>query len=72
MTHLAKSFIGRRGRAKTLVKAVTDVSFTAHDGRITALLGPNGAGKTTTLRVLATLMRADQGTATVGGFDVTA
>jgi sodium transport system ATP-binding protein len=72
VTHLAKSFIGRRGRAKTLVKAVTDVSFTAHDGRITALLGPNGAGKTTTLRVLATLMRADHGTATVGGFDVTA
>src|SRR5882672_1630243 len=72
VTHLAKSFIGRRGRAKTLVKAVNDVSFRAQDGRITALLGPNGAGKTTTLRVLATLMRADQGTAAVGGFDVTA
>lgn len=69
---LAKSFIGRRGRAKTLVKAVSDVSFVAHDGRITALLGPNGAGKTTTLRVLATLMRPDQGTARVGGFDVAA
>jgi sodium transport system ATP-binding protein len=67
---LAKSFVGRRGRARTLVKAVSDVSFVANDGRITALLGPNGAGKTTTLRVLATLMRADEGTATVGGFDV--
>jgi sodium transport system ATP-binding protein len=70
VSQLAKSFIGKRGRAKAVVKAVTDVSFTAHDGRITALLGPNGAGKTTTLRVLATLMRADRGTATVGGFDV--
>jgi sodium transport system ATP-binding protein len=70
VSQLAKSFIGKRGRAKTVVKAVTDVSFTANDGRITALLGPNGAGKTTTLRVLATLMRADHGTATVGGFDV--
>jgi len=70
VTHLAKSFVGRRGRAKTLVKAVSDVSFVANDGRITALLGPNGAGKTTTLRVLATLMQADQGSATVGGFDV--
>jgi sodium transport system ATP-binding protein len=69
---LAKSFVGRRGRATTLVQAVTDVSFTAQDGRITALLGPNGAGKTTTLRVLATLMRADRGTAQVGGVDVAA
>ena len=69
---LAKSFIGRRGRANTVVKAVTDVSFTARDGRITALLGPNGAGKTTTLRVLATLMTADHGSASVGGFDVAA
>jgi sodium transport system ATP-binding protein len=70
VTGLAKSFIGRRGRARTVVHAVTDVSFSAQDGRITALLGPNGAGKTTTLRVLATLMRADRGTAAVGGFDV--
>jgi sodium transport system ATP-binding protein len=67
--HLAKHFVGRRGRARTVVHAVTDVSFTAHDGRITALLGPNGAGKTTTLRVLETLMTADQGAITVGGFD---
>jgi len=70
VTALAKSFIGRHGRARKVVHAVTDVSFRAQDGRITALLGPNGAGKTTTLRVLATLMRADRGTASVGGFDV--
>lgn len=69
--NLAKSFIGRRGRAKTVVQAVTDVSFSAHDGRITALLGPNGAGKTTTLRVLETLMLPDRGTIAVGGIDVT-
>jgi sodium transport system ATP-binding protein len=72
VSRLAKSFIGRRGRQRAEVKAVTDVSFVARDGRITALLGPNGAGKTTTLRVLATLMTADHGTATVGGFDVAA
>ena len=34
------------------------------------LLGPNGAGKTTAVRVLATLLTADQGRATVAGFDV--
>jgi ABC-2 type transport system ATP-binding protein len=34
------------------------------------MLGPNGAGKTTTVRVLTTLLRPDQGTARVAGFDV--
>lgn len=41
-------------------------------GRVLALLGPNGAGKTTTVRILATLSRADSGTARVAGFDVVA
>jgi sodium transport system ATP-binding protein len=52
------------------VRAVTDVSFSAADGRITALLGPNGAGKSTTLRILATVLRADGGQARVDGADV--
>lgn len=52
------------------VQAVSDLSFKALDGRITALLGPNGAGKSTTLRVLATVITPDSGTATVGGLDV--
>jgi ABC-2 type transport system ATP-binding protein len=39
-------------------------------GRVFALLGPNGAGKTTTVRILATLITADAGTARVAGFDV--
>lgn len=39
-------------------------------GSIVALLGPNGAGKTTLVRILATLLDADAGTATVNGFDV--
>jgi len=49
------------------VQAVRDVSFAAHDGRITGLLGPNGAGKSTTLRILATLLKADAGTGNVDG-----
>jgi sodium transport system ATP-binding protein len=68
---LGKRFIARRRGARVPLAAVEDVSFVAEDGRITALLGPNGAGKTTTLRILATLMRPDRGTATVGGIDVT-
>jgi ABC-2 type transport system ATP-binding protein len=39
-------------------------------GTVFSLLGPNGAGKTTTVRILATLTRADAGTATVAGFDL--
>jgi daunorubicin resistance ABC transporter ATP-binding subunit len=39
-------------------------------GHVLALLGPNGAGKTTLVTILATLLRPDAGTATVGGFDV--
>ena len=53
------------------VKAVQDVSFFAADGRITGLLGPNGAGKSTTLRMLYTLLKPDQGTARIDGFEVT-
>lgn len=40
------------------------------EGGVLALLGPNGAGKTTLIKVLSTLLPADAGTATVGGFDV--
>jgi ABC-2 type transport system ATP-binding protein len=39
-------------------------------GSIFALLGSNGSGKTTTVRILATLLKADAGTASVNGFDV--
>ena len=51
------------------VEAVREVSFVAHDGRITGLLGPNGAGKSTTLRVIATVLRPDAGRAMVDGLD---
>ena len=52
------------------VRAVKDLSFTVEPGEIYGLLGPNGAGKTTTLRILATLLRADRGSATVDGWDI--
>lgn len=52
------------------VQAVRGVSFDAPDGKITGLLGPNGAGKSTTLRVLYTVLKPDEGTATIDGVDV--
>ena len=50
--------------------AVNGLSFTANKGEIFGLLGPNGAGKTTTLRMLATLIRPDEGDATLDGVSV--
>jgi len=46
------------------------IDLTVASGTVTALLGPNGAGKTTTVHVLSTLLRADGGTATINGHDV--
>jgi ABC-2 type transport system ATP-binding protein len=51
------------------VTVLRDVSLTVKRGSIFALLGANGAGKTTMINILTTLLRADGGTATVGGFD---
>lgn len=47
------------------------VAFEVARGSIFALLGSNGAGKTTMVKILSTLLKADAGTASVEGFDVT-
>lgn len=66
---LAKAFAGK-GKNKSPVTALRDVSFNAEDGRITGLLGPNGAGKSTCLRILSGLVKPDSGSARVDGLDV--
>jgi ABC-2 type transport system ATP-binding protein len=52
------------------VKALCGVDFSARTGTVLGLLGPNGAGKTTAVRILATLLKPDAGTARVAGLDV--
>lgn len=50
--------------------AVDGLSFNVHKGEVFGLLGPNGAGKTTTLRMLATLIKPDQGDALIDGSSI--
>ncbi|MBM9468288.1 ABC transporter ATP-binding protein [Nakamurella leprariae] len=61
-----------RGLVKTFGQqpVLQGVDLTVRRGQIVALLGRNGAGKTTLISVLATLLRADGGTARVDGHDV--
>ncbi len=52
------------------LRVLRGVDFEVARGSVFALLGSNGAGKTTVVKILSTLLRADAGTARVGGFDV--
>ena len=62
VNHISKSY--------KKVKALQDISFEIKPNELFGLIGPDGAGKTTLFRVLTTLLFADEGTATVAGFDV--
>src|SRR3954462_4091305 len=66
--------IEAQGLVKTFgpVRAVDGVDLTVAGGSVYGVLGPNGAGKTTTIRMLATLLRPDGGSARVLGHDIVA
>jgi lipopolysaccharide export system ATP-binding protein len=63
-SNLAKAYRGR--------EVVQDVSLQIDSGQIVGLLGPNGAGKTTCFYMIIGIVRADRGTITVNGEDITA
>ena len=52
------------------VNAISDISFRVNKGEIFGCIGPDGAGKTTLIRILVTLLLADEGHASVEGLDV--
>ncbi len=52
------------------VHAVRGVSFDVHRGRVLGLIGPDGAGKTSIIQILAGVLSADDGRASVAGIDV--
>jgi ABC-2 type transport system ATP-binding protein len=63
---LAKHF-GKRGNG---IQALAGVSFQVPRQSVFSILGPNGAGKTTLIRILTTIMRPDEGSARIEGFDI--
>ena len=67
---LVQTFQTKEGKEKKEIRAVDGVDLDIAEGEVVGFLGPNGAGKTTTLRMLTTLLKPTEGTATVAGFDV--
>ncbi|RVX47964.1 ABC-2 type transport system ATP-binding protein [Nonomuraea polychroma] len=67
---LKKTFTTRSRKGPQTVEAVRGVDLEIAKGEIFGVLGPNGAGKTTTIRMLATLITPDAGTAMIAGHDL--
>ncbi len=52
------------------ISAIDSISFDVKEGELFGLIGPDGAGKTTIFRILTTLLIANEGSASIAGFDV--
>ncbi|SHH01980.1 oleandomycin transport system ATP-binding protein [Jatrophihabitans endophyticus] len=66
----AEGLTKRFGKGNNATQALAGVDLAAPEGSVLSVLGPNGAGKTTAVRILATLLQPDAGSARVAGFDV--
>jgi len=67
---VVNNIIKRYGSKKAVTTALQGISFDVKQGELFGIIGPDGAGKTSLFRILTTLLLADEGTATVDGFDV--
>lgn len=72
MTDAASAMIEARGLSKFYgsFAATQNVSFSVPRGQVCAFLGPNGAGKSTTMKMLSGFLAPSEGSAFLGGFDV--
>jgi linearmycin/streptolysin S transport system ATP-binding protein len=52
------------------IHAVKNINFSIHKGEVYGLLGPNGAGKSTTINMMSTILKSDEGTISVNGYDL--
>jgi len=68
--YVTKDRIGLFKSRKKVIRALKGVFFKVERGEILSLLGPNGAGKTTTIKILATILIPDSGTAYINGYDI--
>jgi ABC-2 type transport system ATP-binding protein len=66
----AKKIVKHYGTKAQAIEAVRGVTFDVSPGELFGIIGPDGAGKTSLFRILTTLLLADEGEATVDGFDV--
>jgi len=70
LTKTFKRRISKKEGKFEIVTAVDHINLKINKGEIFGLIGPNGAGKTTTLKMLSTLVIPDEGTITIGGYDI--
>lgn len=68
-TFVIKSGSLLKGKKKTVVNAVQDVSFEVEKGEIVAFIGPNGAGKSTTIKMLTGIIQPTNGKMSVAGYN---
>ncbi|WP_153797101.1 ABC transporter ATP-binding protein [Foetidibacter luteolus] len=64
------NIVKKYGTKKETVQALHGISFEVEQGALYGIIGPDGAGKTSLFRILTTLLLAEEGSATVDGFDV--
>jgi ABC-2 type transport system ATP-binding protein len=63
LKNVTKSYAGN-------IKAVENLTLNIEPGCVTGFLGPNGAGKTTTIKLITGILEADEGSITIGGYDI--